>query len=695
MAFRAAKPNFSKGELADDLLGRFDVDAYQAGLKRARNVIIMKYGGITKRPGTRLVAEVHDASAPVRLVPFQFSIDQAYVLEMGQYYMRPAALGGIVLDGDDHVVVTSPYTGAQLAELDYEQSADVVYLAHIDVPPTKLLRTSNTDWEFVTVTFGPTIAAPTGLVATNTTNNTDAENGGNSFFEQVAYYVVTAVDEETGQESRASNEDGAVNDLTLKRNHNTVTWNAVSGALNYRLYKADNEQEFGYIGTTTSLTFRDDNIGPDLTDGPPQSDNPFDATNRYPSTVTFFEQRLMWGRTREQPNVVWGSRSGDFENMDISRPLKADDAMSFRAVANRVNSINQLVPLDNLLLMTSDNVFKVTGANDDYISPAPPPRVRKQISRGASRLNPLIVDGVVFYQPSVGNRVRALGYSYEADGVKSDDVTIFSPHMFDGFNIVSWAYAQEPRSIIWAARDDGKLLCFTWEQEQQIWGWTLCETDGLVEQVCVISEEGEDRLYLTVRRVVGGVDKVFLERMASSEWEDIDEGCWLDCAITYEFEEPTNTLTGLDHLEGRTIKALVDGNVRSGLVVTDGTVTLPFTFTRATAGLPYEVVVETLPLAIQAQQGWTVGKRQQAASAVVRVVKTRGLIVGPKDDPAYLFPLKPRSDEAFGEANALKTGDYEVSMAPAIEGETKIVIKSDDPLPCTITAVLLEPVVTN
>lgn len=695
MAFRTAKPNFSKGELADDLLGRFDVEAYGAGLKRARNVVIMKYGGITKRPGTRLVAEVHNSAAPVRLIPFQFSIDQAYVLEFGQNYMRPAALGGIVLDGSDHVIVTSPYTGAQLAELDYEQSADVVYLAHLDVAPTKLLRTSNTDWEFVTVTFGPTIAPPTGTSVNVQLNNTDAENNGVGYFPQQANYVVTAIDDETGQESRAGTFDFGINDLTLKRNFNVITWDAVTGADRYRIYKADNQQNYGYIGTTDQLTFTDDNIGPDLTNGPPEGDNPFDAVNRYPSTVTFFEQRLMWARTREQPNAVWGSRSADFENMDTSRPLKADDAMSFRAVANRVNSVNQLVPLDSLLLLTSDNVFKVTGANDDYISPAPPPRVRRQLGRGASRLNPLIVDGVVFYQPSIGNRVRALGYSYEADGVKSDDVTIFSPHLFDGFNIVSWAYAQEPRSVVWAARDDGKLLCFTWEQEQQIWGWTLCETDGFVEQVCVISEEGEDRLYLTVRRVIGGLRKTFLERMASTEWEEIDDGCWLDCAISYEFESPTNTLAGLNHLEGETIKVLADGSVRSGLVVTGGAVTLPFNFTRATAGLPYEAVIETLPLAIQTREGWNVGKRQQAASAVVRVVKTRGLIAGPKDDPAYLFPLKPRSDEAFGEPNALKTGDYEVSMAPAIEGETKVVIKSDDPLPCTITAVLLEPVVTN
>jgi hypothetical protein len=98
MSFRVAIPSFSKGEIAPDLYGRFDVDAYAQSLRLARNVVILKYGGVTKRPGTRLVAEVHDASQPVRLVPFKFSIEQAYALELGQGYMRVAAAGGLVLN---------------------------------------------------------------------------------------------------------------------------------------------------------------------------------------------------------------------------------------------------------------------------------------------------------------------------------------------------------------------------------------------------------------------------------------------------------------------------------------------------------------------------------------------------------------------------------------------------------------------
>ena len=97
MAYRAAQLNFSKGEISDELQSRFDVSIYNAGLKRARNVRVLRTGGAAKRMGTRFVAECLVTTA-VRLIPFQFSDEQAYAIEMGQAYMRPLALGGAVLE---------------------------------------------------------------------------------------------------------------------------------------------------------------------------------------------------------------------------------------------------------------------------------------------------------------------------------------------------------------------------------------------------------------------------------------------------------------------------------------------------------------------------------------------------------------------------------------------------------------------
>lgn len=114
MTFRAGQPNFSRGELAPELYGRFDVDAYAAGVKEAKNVIVMKYGGLTKRPGTRLVDEVIDGAEPARLIPFQFSVTQTYVLELGQGYMSPCATGGRLLEQE---LVITAITNAASAQV--------------------------------------------------------------------------------------------------------------------------------------------------------------------------------------------------------------------------------------------------------------------------------------------------------------------------------------------------------------------------------------------------------------------------------------------------------------------------------------------------------------------------------------------------------------------------------------------------
>lgn len=109
MAFRVSQANFSKGEISEELVARFDVASYHTALRKASNVIVLKYGGVTKRPGMRLVAKVR-ADSGVRLFPFQFSLTQTYVMEMGQGYMRLAALGGLVIE--DKQTITAIVRGA-------------------------------------------------------------------------------------------------------------------------------------------------------------------------------------------------------------------------------------------------------------------------------------------------------------------------------------------------------------------------------------------------------------------------------------------------------------------------------------------------------------------------------------------------------------------------------------------------------
>jgi hypothetical protein len=591
------------------------------------------------------------------------------------------------------------YNGSELAEIDFEQTADTMYLAHIDHAPGKLVRQAHTSWEFSDVTFGPSLVAPTGCSVSPSIGNVDSENDGVNYFPQPATYCVTAVNDDTGEESRASNEAGATNDLTLKKNYNTVSWGAVTGATRYNVYKAENSQFFGYIGTTDGLTFRDDNIGPALDKAPPQAFNPFTGAGDYPSTVTLFEQRGMWARTKNIPHGVWGTRSGQLENMDRSQPLRADDSVAFTIIAGRVNSVNQLVTTTSLIALTSDSVFNIDGdGSGGVLDATTPPATRRQVGRGSSRLPPLVVDNVVFYSPSIGQAVRTLGFDFAIDGLKSNDVTIFSPHFFEGLDIKSWCFAQEPRSVIWAARSDGKLLCFTWEQEQNVWGWTLCETDGDVESVCSITEHGEDRVYMIVAREVNGVTRKFVERLASHRWESVETSVFMDCAVSAVVETPKSTFTGLWHLEGRTdVVGLCDGHVLTGLTVSNGSVTLPTDFGTASTvsfGIPYTVEVETLPVRMNTQgAGWNLGRSQGLGEVVLTLADSRNVKAGINED--NLFILKSRTSERYGYPDELMNGEWTVNMANKAAENVSVLIRQTDPLPFTLLGVALDPAVNG
>ena len=582
----------------------------------------------------------------------------------------------------------TPYNAVELASLGYTQSFDTMYLAHLDHPPTKATRQSHYDWSFTQVSFGPLLEAPDNVAAVATIANTDASNSGNAYFPQSAAYVVSAVNEETGQESRASTSSSAYNDLGLKRNYTTITWDAVEDATYYRVFKSMTGAAYGYIGETTETSFRDDNITADLSDAPIVAANPFDGTGNYPSVVCFFEQRLLWGKSRNAPNAIWGSRSADFENMDKARPVKADDALAIACASGKVNAVAQLVPAKNLLALTSDSIFVVRGSNDDYLSPSPPPKVMRQNGRGASSLGGLLIDDVTFFQPSIGSEVRTLGFSFDIDGYQSNDVSVYSPDFFTGFRIVDWCYAGEPLSVIWAARDDGKLLAFTWQQEQQVWGWTEMDVDGFVTSVCSVPEDGEDRVYLIVKRTIQGEDLYYVERLASSKWTDFKDACYLDCAVSYSLDAPQSAFGRLDHLEGREVWALADGFTVKGLTVNGGMVHLPDAASKVTIGLPVVATVETMPLNFDMQDGPSTGSVAATGRAHLRLVDSLGVTAG--RTVGKQEAIVTRLGEPVGVQANLFSGVARVQMEQAVSFETTVVIQQSNPLPMRLTACYLE-----
>jgi len=682
---RAFQPSFTAGELSPALWARVDLAKYGSGLKTALNLFIHPHGGASNRAGLEFIREVKNSADTTRMVPFEFNTEQAYVLEFGDLYFRVIRDGGLILNGDDlPYEVTTPYSKDDVRDLVFVQEADVMYICHPDHAVRKLARLADDNWTLTEVTFAPSTAAPTGVSATVYVGGTPA----------TAYtYVVSAVNDESGEESLPSSSSAVANDLSVAGNKNQIAWSAVTGASRYIVYKYDNGV-YGYIGGTSGLSFIDDNIVPDLADTPQSARNPFNAAGKYPRCVTFVEQRLAFASTKDDPQAVWLSQSANYENFGYSQPSKASDAVTFRIKAREVNEIRGMIPMRGLLLLTSGAEWVVSGGTQsDAISPSAV-KIDNQGFRGAAKVQPIIVGNTVLFAQNRGGVVRDFSYQYTEDAFVGRDLTILARHLFENKDIVSWAYSQAPYSIAWVVLDDGSLVSLTYMKEHEVWAWTHHESEAgaFFEDVIVISEGKENVPYFIVRRTINGETRRFIERLHTRVFATVEDAFFVDCGLTYEGDAAT-TISGLDHLEGEEVVALANGNVVRGLTVTGGEVTLPNAATKVHVGLPMTAALQTLDLDLGQVQGLgTVqGRKKSISEVVLRVEATRGIFVGPVDgdrSSAKLVEYKQRSTEAWNEAIKLYTGDLHITPHWDWTDGGNVWIKQFDPLPMTILGVM-------
>lgn len=694
---RAYQPSFTAGVLSPALHARTDLAKYASGLKAGKNIFIHPHGGASNRAGLQFINGVKNPTGNfVRLIPFQFSNDQTCVLEFGHGYMRVYKNGALVLNGGSPYEIATPYSYWQLRDLVFAQEADVMYLAHPENAPRKLARFADNNWVLSTITLQPSISPPAVINAVVGFNT-----AGQPGYVATQYrYKVASVSSETSEESLPTAPSPIVtNDLSIANGTNWITWTGVPGASRYIIYKEDNGV-YGYIGGTTDTTFFDENIAADLADTPQIGRNPFDGAGKFPSCVSFAEQRLVFAATIQDPQAVWMSQSASYENFGYSQPSKASDAVTFRIKARQVNEIRAILPLKAMMLLTSAAEWLVSGGSQsDAITPSAI-KIDNQGYRGCSKLQPVVVGNTVLFPQARGGVVRDFSYEFANDSYTGKDLTIMARHFFEGHRIVSWAYSQAPNSIVWAVLDTGKLLSLTYIKEHDIWGWTEHAThDGVFEDVVVVAEGEEDVPYFVVRRNVNGAWRRYIERLHTRAMGDVTDAFFVDSGLSYA-GSPVTTLSGLGHLEGKTLTALADGNVVRGLTVSGGSVTLPVAASKVHIGLGYDALLETLNLDLGAVQGLgTVqGRNKSVANVVLRVENTRGIWVGPYDDTregGKLIEYKQRAGEAWGDAIKLLTGDMEITPYWDWNKAGSVVIKQFDPLPMTILAIMPDIVIAK
>jgi hypothetical protein len=460
----------------------------------------------------------------------------------------------------------------------------------------------------------------------------------------------------------------------------------VSGAVRYNVYKYSGGI-YGYIGQATTVTFTDDNIAADMGKTPPNNYNPFSTSGEYPAAVSYFEQRRCFAGTTNKPQNIWMTRSGTESNMNYSLPTMEDDAISFRVAAREANTIRHIVPLTSLVLLTSAAEWRVTSINSDAITPNTV-SVKPQSYVGASNVQPVVINNNLIYAAARGGHMRELAYSWQAAGFVTGDLSLRAPHLFDTFNVRDMAYAKAPQPIVWCVSSNGKLLGLTYVPEQQVGAWHQHDTkDGLFESCCVVAEGDEDVLYVVVKRTINGSDKRYVERLHTRQFTDPADAFFVDCGLTYSGSAVT-TISGLSHLEGKTVNILADGAVHPQRVVTSGAITLENAASKVQVGLPITADIQTLPWFAQIDAGLGQGRTKNVNRVYMRVYRSSGIFAGP--DANNLTEAKQRTTENYGAPPALKSDEIQLVITPSWNNSGQVFVRQADPLPLTLVSMTLE-----
>jgi hypothetical protein len=745
--------SFNAGELSPLLEGRVDFAKYKKGLKLCENFIPLVQGPLTRRPGTKFAAEVKDSSKKTLLVEFEFSTTQAYCLEFGDQYVRfhrnhaqvtqtsqnitgiTAANPGVVTysgtdtyANGDRVVITgvagmvqvnnreftvanvnagantfelsgvntsgysaytsggtvaeiyeisTPYLEADLFDIQFAQSADVLYIAHPDYESRKLSRTGETSWTLVPIAFqdGP-------FLPTNSETTTLALSG-TSGSVTVTASAVTGIN---GGSGFAATDVGRL--IRWKDPASNWTWLEITAFTSTTVVTATIQGANASAGTATA-NWR---LGV------------WSATTGYPGAVTFHGDRLFWGGATNYPQRIDGSNVGDYENHKPSNAagtIADDNAVAFTLNANEVNVIRWMMSDEKgLIAGTVGGEWIIRASSQNEALTPSNVQATQSTNYGCASLPPLRAGKAIIFAQRTGRKLRELAYVFEDDGMRAPDMTVAAEHITRS-GIADMAYQSQPQSIVWMARNDGVLLGFTYEREQEVLAWhrhtlggVYGNGDAVVESVaCIPNPAGTaDELWVAVKRTVDGVTRRYIEYM-DAMWDDSrdqEDAFYVDCGLTYD-GSAVATITGLWHLNGQTVTILADGAAHPDKTVANGAITLNRSASVVQIGLGYTSAAWTQRAEAASSSGTAQGKLKRINKITVRLWQALGDWKFGTEPTGTLEKIIFRSfGDAAGVAPPLFEGDKDVTLPGGYESEGRIYWQVTQPFPGTLLALMPE-----
>lgn len=687
------KNNFTAGELAPEVQSRVDLNAFKNGAITMLNALPRPQGGFRRRGGSVFVARAKEKAKKCRLIPFKFNVTQTYMLEVGDSYIRfhtqnarleetaqnvgsmadngsglirvtltghgystndyvaIRSVVGTVESNDDWQItkidndtfdlngstftnaytsggtaskiieITAPWAEADLPDLRFAQDADIMFLVHPNYWPRQLTRTSATTFTLTTIdnvvdsTENRWLKGPfQGLNADaahtmnpSSTTGTITVTSSKSYFTDNMVGMYMRIHDEVGGEQGLVRFTSRTSDLIMNATVES-TLSAATTTDNWALGAWGEESGF-------------------------------------PADVTFFEQRLVFARTRTEPQTIWMSSTGDIYDYHVG--TDDDEPVTIAIRAEDVNVIQWIAAHGDLLVGTQGAEYFVTGGNDSPVTPTNV-LVQQQSSFGSEPLRALKIGTSVLYTQRAGRRVRDIAFSLESDRFLSDDVTLLASHIFKDDPIIDLSFQLSPDPSAWFVTEAGVLSSLTIIRSQEVLSWARHTfTNGVVEATGVIPSTtvDNDEVWLCIKRTIDGETVRYIEYL--------DDDVYVDSALQGTLSPAATTIAGLDHLEGQVVSINGDGAVYVNQTVSGGSITVgtnELAITVAQIGLAFTPTVVPVPPEFELATGSTYGRRKRYAKLLVFATDTMTMAMD-------------------GETIAARDSDDLMGQAPAFGGD--------------------------
>ena len=640
----------------------------------------------TSSSGTQLV---NDFIAEVGYHSYSFTATAAnfyvqFINELG----KTVQIDNVALLDNAPVELVTPYAEADLYQIEGPQSADILYMFHVDYPTYRLERRGHTTWSLIEVPWqdGPwlpknattttlTPSAATGLGVTITASSTAGINDGQGFLST-----------DIGRSIRLTD------DSTTNWGWGVIT--AVGGTTSVTV-----DVERTFTVTTAETEWR---LGS------------WSGTTGYPSTGAFFEQRLYAAANTDQPQTFWASQTGDFENHSpdsdptagtFDGTVQDDDALDFTISADNVNAIRWMSAGEDTLSIGTTGGEWVPSSTGAVITPSDI-TVRRQTTHGSAQIAPVRVDNIVLFAQRAKRKIREFGFTFESDGYRAFDMTRLAQHITLG-GIVEMDHAEEPDSQVWVVRGDGQLPAMTFRRQEDVVGWarhimggSFGSGNSVVESVAVIpgsnaagqthDSTNRDEVWVQVKRTINSGTVRYIEFFERDyeDGQDAKDAVYSDSCITYSGGS-TTSITGLTHLEGETVKVWADGAILADKTVSSGGITLDTAASKVQIGLGYTHKLKTLKIEGGNKSGTSVGKTKRINGVTFILLNSHTIEYGPTPSDLTKNDFREVSD-AMDSSVPLFTGELFVEFDGNWESDPRIIIESDDPSPFTLLSLAPE-----